>query len=81
LVFSLLPQVWADREFYGNVEKLPTGGYIGEWVISGKAVQVTQDTDLDFDHGPAVVGSYVKVEGITFEGKFIAKEIETKRGR
>jgi hypothetical protein len=81
MVFALLTQVWADREFYGNVEKLPAGGYIGEWVISGKAVQVAQDTDLDFDHGPAVVGSYVKVEGITFEGKFIAKEIETKRGR
>lgn len=80
MVFALLTQVWADREFYGKVEKLPAGGYIGEWIIGGKAVQVTQDTELDFEHGPPVVGSYVKVEGMGFEGKFIAKEIETKWG-
>lgn len=79
MVFALLTQVWADREFSGTVQKLPAGGYIGEWIIDGKAVQVTQDTDLDFEDGPAVVGSFVEVEGIVFEGKFIAKEIETKR--
>lgn len=81
VVLCLAGTVWADREFYGTVQKLPTGGFIGEWIIDGKAVQVTQDTKLDFEHGPAVVGSYVKVEGIPFQGKFIAEEIETKRGR
>ena len=81
VVLCLAGTVWADREFYGTVQKLPTVGFIGEWVIDGKAVQVTQDTKLDFEHGPAVVGSYVKVEGIPFQGKFIAEEIETKRGR
>lgn len=80
MMFVLLTQAWADQEFYGTVQKMPTGGYIGEWIIAGKTVQVTQDTKLDFEHGPAVVGSYVKVEGIPFEGKFIAEEIETKRG-
>jgi len=80
MVFALLTPVWADRDFYGKVEKLPAGGYIGEWIVDGKSVQVTQDTELDFEHGPAKVGSYVKVDGIAFEGKFIAKEIETKWG-
>jgi len=82
MVFALLPQVWADQEFYGKVQKLPADGYIGEWIIDGKVVQVTRDTDLDFEHGPAEVGSYVKVEGIAFDEKFIARDIETKwKGR
>lgn len=80
MVFALLTQAWADREFYGTVQKLPASGSIGEWIVDGKAVQVTQDTKLDFEHGPAAVGSYVKVDGINYEGKFIAHEIETKRG-
>jgi hypothetical protein len=80
LVLAFLAgNVFAEREFYGTVEKLPQGGYIGEWVISGRIVVVTPDTKLDFEHGLPQVGSYVEVEGVTHEGKYIAREIETKR--
>ena len=80
ILLFLVGIAFADREFYGTVQKLPQG-YIGQWVVDGKTVQVTNETKLDFEHGPAKVGSYVKVEGLTFEGKFIAEEIETKRGK
>lgn len=81
MVLCLVGTVWAQREFYGTVQKLPAGGFIGEWVIEGKPVQVVQETKLDFEHGPAAVGSYVKVEGLNFQGKYVAWDIETKRGR
>jgi len=70
---------YAKQEFYGTVEKMPAGGQVGQWVIDGKTVNVVKDTKLDQDHGPFAVGAFVKVEGIEFEGKFIATEIETKR--
>jgi hypothetical protein len=69
----------AKQEFYGTIEKMPAPGSVGEWVISGKAVQVTKDTKLEEDHGPFQVGAYVEVEGLEYEGKFIATEIETKK--
>lgn len=81
MVLCLAGTVWAQRQFYGTVEKLPAGGFIGEWVIDGKAVNVVQETKLDFEHGQPAVGSYVKVEGLNFQGKYVAWEIETKRGR
>jgi hypothetical protein len=45
----------------------------------GEAVQVTKDTKLKQDHEPLQVGAYVEVEGLEYEGKFIATEIETEK--
>ena len=68
----------AKQEFYGIIQVMPEKGYVGQWNIDGKAVHVTEDTKIEEKHGKLAVGAYVEVEGMTFEGKFIASEIETK---
>jgi hypothetical protein len=70
---------FAKQEFYGIVQTMPEKGFIGQWNIDGKAVNVTKDTKIEEKHGKLSVGAYVEVEGVTFEGKFIASEIETKK--
>lgn len=42
-------------------------------------VHVTPQTELDFRGGPVAVGTVVKVEGGTVEGKYVAREIKTRR--
>jgi hypothetical protein len=68
----------AKQEFYGNVEKMPEGGTLGEWVVSGRTVTTTKDTAFKEKHGKLEIGAYVEVEGSEKDGKFIASEIETK---
>jgi hypothetical protein len=75
---ALAGNVFAQRLFYGNVEKMPEKGYVGTWVVDGKTIFVVPDTKMDLDHGKPKVGSYVKVKGVEFEGKFVAYEVETK---
>jgi hypothetical protein len=70
---------FAKQEFYGVVQSMPEKGYIGPWNIDGKTVNVTKDTKIEEKHGKLAVGAYVEVEGVTFEGKFIVSEIETKK--
>jgi hypothetical protein len=70
---------FAKQEFYGVVQVMPEKGYLGQWDIDGKTVYVTESTKIKEKHGKLAVGSYVEVEGVTFEGKFIAAEIETKK--
>ena len=67
-------------KFKGTVQELPAG-YIGDWVIDGRIVQVTPNTKIEFENGPAQVGSFVEVKGFQSEGRFIATKIETKRPR
>jgi DNA-binding transcriptional regulator of glucitol operon len=69
---------FAQQKFYGVVQTMPEQGYVGLWNIDGKMVNVTKDTKIKEKHGKLAVGSYVEVEGVIFEGKFIASEIETK---
>ena len=69
---------FAKQEFYGVIQAMPEKGYVGQWNIDGKAVHVTEDTKIEEKHGKLAVGAYVEVEGMTFEGKFIASVIETK---
>lgn len=70
----------ADKEFYGTVESRPVENP-GIWTISGQKVEVTDNTEIDTDHGPLVVGSCVEVE----HNEGVVKEIEsakpTKCGR
>jgi Domain of unknown function (DUF5666) len=68
----------ARQEFYGNVEKMPEGGMVGEWTISGRNVTATKDTEFKEKHGKLQIGAYVEVEGSEKDGKFMAAEIETK---
>jgi opacity protein-like surface antigen len=78
---AVAKEKFKGSKFKGTVQQLPYQGYIGDWVIDGKIVQVTPGTKLDFEGGPAQVGSFVEVKGTPFEGGFIATKIETKRSR
>ena len=69
----------SHREFYGTVQQLPPQAHIGVWMIDGREVHVTPQTELDFRGGPVRVGTVVKVKGGTVEGRFIAREIKTRR--
>jgi hypothetical protein len=40
---------------------------------------VVRDTKVKQDDGPLQVGAYVEVEGVEYEGKFIATELETEK--
>jgi Domain of unknown function (DUF5666) len=68
----------AKQDFYGNVEKMPEGGMVGEWVVGGRTVTATKDTVFKEKHGKLQMGAYVEVEGTEKDGKFMASEIETK---
>jgi hypothetical protein len=67
---------FAQQKFYGVVQTMPEQGY-----VDGKTVNVTKDTKIKEKHGKLAVGAYVEVEGVTFEGKFIASELETEKKR
>lgn len=86
LVFGLFPvsQVLAggdDNEvkFKGFIESLPSAGLIGNWVVSGTTVRVTDATRIEQEDGRAAVGAVVKVEGRRrSDGSVDATEVEVK---
>lgn len=78
MLLSSLAGIAFAKEFRGVVQAMPEKGYVGQWKIDDKIVNVTEETKIEEEHGKIAVGSYVKVEGLTFEGKFVASEIETK---
>jgi len=52
----------ADDDFYGIVESRPVGT-AGTWVVGGRTVKATENTELDEDHGSSfAVGTCVEVE-------------------
>lgn len=63
----------AGEDFYGKIETRPDGK-VGQWVIGGKAVNATAETELDEDAGPHAVGACVEVE--VEDG--VVEEIETE---
>ncbi len=72
----------ADFEFRGVIEALPsTTGFIGDWMVSGRTVTVTADTEIEQDDGQVVVGATVEVEGLVqTDGSVMAQEIEVESG-
>jgi len=64
-------------KFLGKVEKLPsTSGRIGDWVISGRTVKVTDKTTV---RGDVMIGSWVDLEGVVqLDGSIIATKIELR---
>jgi hypothetical protein len=52
----------ADDDFYGIVETRPVGT-AGTWVVGGRTVTATEDTELDDDHETSfAAGTCVQVE-------------------
>ena len=70
----------AKLKFYGNVEKMPATGHLGEWVVDGKPVQVLEDSRIDMDHGRPEIGAFVKVKGLKYDNKILVYDIEVKKG-
>ena len=51
-----------------------------EWIVDGRTVLVTSDTELESDNGPLNVGACVEVEGeLLPDGRVLAEEIESVR--
>ncbi|MCG3159974.1 MAG: hypothetical protein JMDDDDMK_01006 [Acidobacteria bacterium] len=67
-------------KFLGRIEKLPSGATrIGDWVISGRTVKVTDKTVIKNERGEPMIGSLVEVEGLVqLDGSINATRIEVK---
>jgi hypothetical protein len=69
----------ATTQFEGIVEAMPVGGFVGDWVIGGKAVQSNAATKIEQEDGPLVVGANVEVKGTLGDGGVIlATKIEVE---
>ncbi len=70
-VIALTPPLGhATEEFFGIIESRPKTD-VGTWTIGGRKVDVTNDTLLEEDNGPFVVGACVEFEvdgNIVLEG-------------
>ena len=90
LVFSLSSSGFAfdrggsgenETKFTGFIESLPSSGLMGNWVVSGTTVRVTNATRVEQEDGRAAVGAVVKVEGRRqSDGSVDATEVEVKQG-
>ena len=68
-------------EFFGSVETLPSGGFVGDWTVAGKTVHVSSSTEIEQVLGPAKVGATVRVRGtLRADGSVDAKNVEVKTG-
>lgn len=67
-------------KFTGKVEKISSAtGRLGEWVISGRKVNITAQTQVKANNGDFMIGSLVEVEGvIQNDGSIIATKLELK---
>ncbi len=63
--------------FYGLVEQMPAGGRIGEWVVGGRAVVATAQTEFDETEGQIAIGVCVKVVFVA-QGSTTAREIDSE---
>ena len=69
----------ATTRFEGIVEAMPVGGFVGDWVIGGKAVRSSAATKIEQEDGPLVVGANVEVKGTLGDGGVIlAAKIEVE---
>lgn len=68
--------VMSGIKFYGPVEVMPQGGFLGKWRIGGRDVLVTQETNITQRHGWLAVGAQVEVKGSG--NPFTASELEVK---
>lgn len=77
---SALAKSGGGFKFYGTVESLPAG-WIGTWVVSGRAVQVTPGTQIKQKYGAPAVGAYVEVRGwLQPDNSVSATKVEVKSG-
>ena len=56
----------------GKIETLPNGNRLGSWVVAGRTVQVTAQTNIETENGPVSVGACVDVRGTAVNATTIA---------
>ncbi len=61
----------------GAIESLPDGSLIGDWVIDGTTVTVTDATEIDDDGGPVEVGAMALAKGSMDGDVLLADEVKT----
>jgi hypothetical protein len=67
-----------ETEFEGVIQQLPVDRVFGIWMVSTRAVVVTDGTEIDADDGPIRLGAKVQVEGfVQPDGSIVARKIET----
>jgi hypothetical protein len=72
------PPVGRPIEFFGKIDRLPTSGLIGDWVVSSRTVHVSAATRIIHPE-LARVGAFVKVHGtVLADGTVNAQEIEVR---
>jgi Domain of unknown function (DUF5666) len=70
-----------ETHFTGVVQSLPSGGFVGDWVVDTTTVHVTATTTIDQNGGTIAVGSTVRVEGtVEADGSVDAQSIELVTG-
>jgi|SRR5581483_7967031 len=84
LVLSVFPTAFAggheEIKFTGTVQNLPSGGFIGDWVVDGRTVHVTSSTQINEEDGHIAIGAVVKVEGRSRADNTVnATEIELRQ--
>lgn len=65
-------------KIHGTIEKLPSAGLIGTWLVKGKKINVTEETNINERAGKIGVGVYIEVEGNTKGDAIDAFEIEVE---
>lgn len=65
-------------ELEGVIQQLPVGRLLGIWMVSQRAVVVTEATVIEEEDGPIRVGAKVDVKGfVQPDGSITATNIET----
>jgi uncharacterized protein (TIGR03437 family) len=63
-------------ELRGVVDSVPAAGAVGDWMVRGLIVRVSDTTEINADAGPAEAGACVKAEGgIEEGGALLASEV------
>lgn len=65
-------------KIHGTIEKLPASGVVGIWIVKGKKINVTKETNINEKAGKIGVGVYIEVEGNTKGDAIDAFEIEVE---
>lgn len=52
-----------EARFTGFVTTLPAAGLIGDWVVKGRTVRVSNATHIKMEHGLVAVNAFVEVKG------------------
>jgi len=63
---------------FGFVDKMPASGYVGEWTIDDIVFYATEKTKFKEENGIFGLGSYVKMEYYTVDGRNMLHEIESE---